>query len=188
VTGLSATLLNLLPVVCGGRRSDNEQLLVWQQPLAWLLLALLTSSCASTPPTQPSDPDSAASQTDAESKTPPVTPPAKQPEAGDATLALLQLSQRAQSAGSLSEAIAYAERAIRINPRQADIWLRLATLELENEQPQSAIQYANKALSLADSPTPLERQAWLLIADARTALGDHEAADAIRTRWGTYPG
>lgn len=163
---------------------------IQRHPLAWLLLILLATGCASTPTTPPPDAangsDSTEQRDDADQ--PEQSAPAQQPDAGDATLALLQLSERAQAAGSLAEAIAYAERAIRIDPRQADLWLRLATLELASEQPESAIQYANKALSLADGQTQLQQQAWLLIADARTVLGDHEAADAIRQRWGTYRG
>lgn len=158
--------------------------------LAWLLLVALAGGCTSTPtaPSSGESPDADRAETPADTQSSAQPAPAPQPDAGDATLALVQLSERAQSAGSLPEAIAYAERAIRINPRQPDLWLRLATLELADEQPQSAIQYANKALSLADGQTQLERQAWLLIADARTALGDHEAAEAIRQRWGTYRG
>lgn len=163
-----------------------------RQPLTWLLLILLASGCTTTPttpsPGETSDSDRTETRTDTQPSGQPTPAPAQQPDAGDATLALLQLSERAQSAGSLPEAIAYAERAIRINPRQADLWLRLATLELANEQPQSVIQYANKALSLADGQQDLQQQAWLLIADARTVLGDHEAAEAIRQRWGTYRG
>lgn len=162
-----------------------------RQSLTWLLLLLLLASgCTATPitPSPGEDSDSDRTDTQASGQPAPAPAPAQQPNVGDATLALLQLSERAQSAGSLPEAIAYAERAIRINPRQADLWLRLATLELANEQPQSVIQYANKALSLADGQQGLQQQAWLLIADARTALGDHEAAEAIRQRWGTYRG
>lgn len=100
----------------------------------------------------------------------------------------MQQSQRAEVAGSLHEAIAYTERAIRINPRQADLWIRLAALELSNQQPQSAIQYANKALSLAADRPDWQRQAWLVIADAKSAMGETSEATAIRERWQTYKG
>ena len=175
-----------------GSVSAQQHRLIQRQSLAWLLLALLASGCTSTPATpaagETSDTDPTETRTDTQPPGQPAPPPAQQPDAAEATLALLQLSERAQSAGSLPEAIAYAERAIRIKPRQADLWLRLATLELANEQPKSAIQYANKTLSLAERQPQLQQQAWLLIADARTALGDDEAAEAIRRRWGTYRG
>ncbi|MEZ5549416.1 MAG: hypothetical protein R3E82_00860 [Pseudomonadales bacterium] len=109
--------------------------------------------------------------------------PRQEPDASAATLALLQQSERAASSGSLTEAISYAERAVRINPRQADLWTRLADLELQNRHPQTAIQYATKAISLAGSRTDWQRDAWLLIAAAKESLGEHDEARTIRERW-----
>ncbi len=105
-----------------------------------------------------------------------------------ATLALLQQSERAASGGSLAEAIAYLERAIRIEPRRADLWVQLAQLEIANQQPTAAIQYANKALALAGTRTDWQRDAWLVIADAKAAQGDLEDASRIRERWRSYRG
>jgi len=157
-----------------------------------LLLAALLGGCSSSPVTpgtppaaspdvvQPAPPEAVPVQ--------PQVPRAAKPDTDSATLALLQQSQRAQSAGSMIEAIAYTERAIRISPRQADLWNRLASLELANGQPGSAIQYANKALTLAGERTDWQRQSWLIIADAKDAQGDHAGAVAIRERWQTYRG
>jgi tetratricopeptide (TPR) repeat protein len=165
----------------------------WRAFVAAILWTLLLAGCASTPPrsTTPSADPPAPAATGAEETERPAaesTPPPRQPRGQNATLALVQQSQRAEAAGSLDEAIAYAERAIRINPRAPDLWLRLASLELTNEQPESTIQYANKALSLIRSRPDWQRQAWLLIADARSALGDEQEAEAIRARWKTYRG
>ncbi|MEE8077443.1 MAG: tetratricopeptide repeat protein [Pseudomonadales bacterium] len=114
--------------------------------------------------------------------------PTESPATATATLALLQQSERAASGGSLAEAIAYLERAIRIEPRRADLWVQLAQLEIANQQPTAAIQYANKALALAGTRTDWQRDAWLVIADAKAAQGDLEDASRIRERWRSYRG
>ncbi len=165
----------------------------WRALTNATLWSLLLAGCSATPTqsTTPAGETQTKTAEDAgETRTPAAqsTPQPSQPTSQNATLALLQQSQRAEAAGSVTEAIAYAERAIRINPRAPDLWLRLASLELTNEQPQSTIQYANKALSLIRTRADWQRQAWLLIADARSALGEEEEADAIRARWQTYRG
>lgn len=160
--------------------------------LACLLLTALLGGCSSSavaPGPQPAaPPDTGQAPAATPSPAPPQTPVAPKPDTNTATLALLQQSQQAQSAGSLNEAIAYTERAIRISPRQADLWIRLASLELANGQPGNAIQYANKALTLAGERTDWQRQSWLIIADAKDAQGNHAEAVTIRERWQTYRG
>jgi len=117
-----------------------------------------------------------------------VSAPGEEPATANATLALLQQSERAASGGSLAEAIAYLERAIRIEPRRADLWVQLAQLEVANQQPAAAIQYANKAIALAGTRTDWQRDAWLVIADAKAAQGELEDATKIRERWRSYRG
>jgi tetratricopeptide (TPR) repeat protein len=105
-----------------------------------------------------------------------------------ATLALIQQSDRAYAAGNAGEAVAYVERAIRLNPHQADLWLRLAELQLARDNPEAAVQFANKAISLAGQRVDWIRDAWLVIANARTAQGNTATANDIRARWRTYRG
>ncbi|MEQ8859837.1 MAG: hypothetical protein RIC56_14435 [Pseudomonadales bacterium] len=104
------------------------------------------------------------------------------------TLALLQQSQRAADGGDLAGAIAYVERAIRLNSRDAALWLRLAGLQLQAERPATAEQLAQKAIALAGNRDDQKRQGWLLVADAREAQGDAAAAERIRERWRTFRG
>lgn len=119
---------------------------------------------------------------------PTASPGGRQPDTTSATLALLEQSERAASAGDADAAVAYVERAIRLNPRAADLWLQLARLQLANADPDAAVQFANKAISLAGDRMDWVRDAWLLIADARAAQGDAASARAIRERWRTYRG
>lgn len=110
------------------------------------------------------------------------------PETQSATVALLNQSQRAHNSGNNIEAVAYVERAIRLNPRQPDLWLRLAELHLAQSDHEAAIQYANKTIALAGQRMDWVKQAWLVIADARAAQGDARGAEEIRHKWQTYRG
>ena len=145
--------------------------------------------CASTPPPADATGAPAEPQPAVEAHPEPSPADANPPaNTGTATLALVRQSHRAQSNGSLLEAIAYAERAIRIERRRADLWVRLAELELANAQPEIAIQHAHKALTLAGDRVDWQRDAWLVIADAKAALGKSAEAVAIREKWQTLRG
>lgn len=162
--------------------------------LAALLGVGLLGGCATTPvtrptpaPTSPPATEEAATAT-APGEERPRPPPGTRPSTDGATLALLQQSERAAESGSLDEALSYVERAVRIEPRRADLWTRLAALELSAGNPTTAIQYAQKALSLAAERPDWQRDAWLVIADAKEALGERSEASAIRQRWRTARG
>lgn len=160
---------------------------------AVLLVAGLLGGCATTPATAPgsttgSEPSARPGEAIPPDRT--ATPPAgtPRPSTDTATLALLQQSERAVESGSVEEALSYVERAVRIEPRRADLWTRLASLELSAGNPTTAIQYAQKALTLATERPDWQRDAWLVIASAKEALGDKAAAAAIRQRWQTARG
>lgn len=166
----------------------------------WAVAALLLTGCAgSRPPTPtpapaPESPQERAGEPrERGDDPPPVTEPQpdpqarEQPRAPSPSLALLQQSERSAEHGDLDSAIAYVERAIRLEPRNASLWLRLGRLKLTAERPAAAEQMAQKALALA-ADDDAERRAWLLMADVREAQGDTEAAARIRARWRTYRG
>lgn len=160
---------------------------------ALLLLNLLLVVGCSTPSVPVPAPETAAeAAADAatpgqlEAAVPPAAPARPSPD--NATLALLNQSDRAALNGDLDEALSYAERAVRIDPRRADLWTRLAELELRSGDAATAIRYAQKALSLAAGSPGLTRDAWLVIADAKEATGAADEAADIRQRWQTARG
>lgn len=108
--------------------------------------------------------------------------------ADPATSALLARSDSALKAGNPGEAIAYVERAMRIRPNDPLLWVRLAELQLANQDPVAAEQLARRAVSLSGSSEALARRAWLLVADAREAQGDQIEARRIRAEWQTGRG
>ncbi len=162
--------------------------------LLLIALVLLAAGCATSPAPTAEPAAEAPGETAAEapeaatSAAAGVETPAPRPSPDQATLALLNQSERAAASGELDEAIAYAERAVRIDSRRADLWTGLARLELANEDPNTAIRYARKALSLAGSRADWQRDAWLVIADAKDALGESAEAAEIRERWQTARG
>ncbi|MDD5034533.1 MAG: tetratricopeptide repeat protein [Methylococcaceae bacterium] len=96
-----------------------------------------------------------------------------------AVMALLDEAQASSSAGRLDNAAATLERAIRIQPRSALLWQRLAEVRLQQHQPDLAENLAKKSNLLARGQGALTRKNWQIIADARRQKGDAEgAADA----------
>ena len=97
-------------------------------------------------------------------------PAAPKPQAS-ATLALQNESQAAAANGDLPRAIQILERAIRIAPDNAELWIELARLHLKEGNAAQAEQFARKALLFTGTNYNLEQQAWVIIADARRASG-----------------
>jgi cytochrome c-type biogenesis protein CcmH/NrfG len=83
------------------------------------------------------------------------------------TLALQDEAQRAATAGDLPKAIQILERAIRIQPDSAQLWIELARCHLKEGNAAQAEQFARKALLFTGNRYDLEQQAWVVIADAR---------------------
>lgn len=119
---------------------------------------------------------------------PAPTPEPEPPRQDPATLALLGQSQRAVEAGNVDEAIAYVERALRMNGQDVELWLRLAELQLLAARPANAEQLAQRAIVMAGSRADWQRRGWLIVADAREARGDREEAERIRFQWRSYRG
>ena len=117
-----------------------------------------------------------------DSITPGVSPyPAAEPAApvnsnNSAVVALLSNAGRQQQGGDIPGAAATLERALRIEPRNARLWHRLAALRLDQQQYRMAADLADKSNSLAPDDRELTRANWRLIARARSALGDSEGA------------
>lgn len=154
-----------------------------------LLLLLTLSGCTTQrASTQPAgDPPPPIYPEVREQPTTPAQPSVPRSDTSIATLALLRDSASAKERGDTGTAITYVERAIRLEPRRADLWVELARLQLPGK-PVAAERYARKALALAGTRMDWQRDAWLVIADATEERGDAAAAEAIRDRYQTYRG
>ena len=155
--------------------------------------ALIATGCAirmpgttrapeATPPPPPPPPSIVRRVIETPPEQPP--PPAPQPQPPTViTEALVDKATNLADAGSAGEAAAMIEQAIRIEPRRGELWLQLATLRLREGEAAMAEQNARKALLFIRPGSADERNAWLLIADARAAQDDFETAEGLREVW-----
>lgn len=112
-----------------------------------------------------------------------ATPPLVSAAQGNpAVLALLDSAQNQQQAGNYEQAAAALERALRLEPRNAMLWHRLAQVRLSQGQWRNAIDFAAKSNSLAGGERNLQASNWLVIAQAKERQGDREGAQAARAR------
>lgn len=86
------------------------------------------------------------------------------------------------TAGNTDKAIASLERALRIEPGNALLWHRFASIRLQQHNWQQAIALARKSNSLASDDDSLKSQNWSIIARAYEGLGDLEKAREARKR------
>ncbi|MCL7422335.1 MAG: tetratricopeptide repeat protein [Methylobacter sp.] len=96
--------------------------------------------------------------------------------------ALVSAADRNSQAGNLESAAAALERAIRIEPRNAALFYKLAELRIKQSKPRLAEDLAKKSALLASKDTRLKRQSWLLIANARVMQKDYDGARAARAK------
>jgi len=86
----------------------------------------------------------------------------------------LRLEQPEQAAASI-------ERAIRIQPNNADLWLDLGAIRFSQKQYVQAESMSKKAISYASQmqqgKQALLHEAWIMIANARYARNDKEGGD-----------
>lgn len=120
-----------------------------------------------------------------------ISPQPTTMEAGQATSAATGLSavdkliakgdsQRRQ--GQYAQAAATLERALRLSPGSGAAYLALARVRLDQQQYREAQQLAHKSLSLAGESRYAQREAWLIIGNARRGLGDIAGATEATTR------
>ncbi|MFZ4504648.1 MAG: hypothetical protein ACOYM1_11945 [Methylovulum sp.] len=84
--------------------------------------------------------------------------------------------------GHLQNATATIERAIRIEPRNATLYYKLALLRLQEARPRLAEDLAKKSAILASNDTRLKKHSWLLIARARKLQNNFEGAKAAQDK------
>ena len=174
-----------------------------------LVLSLSLASCALAPKAAPVPvedrvsrpapaqvPEPAGTETEAatvssglpEALPPPAPPAAPERPLGrtsarpPAVVALLDRVDAAAASGNPAQAAAELERALRISPRDDELWLRLARVRMQQKQWQQAEAVALKCLSLPEGDASTKKAAWSLIGSARQARGDAAGAASARQR------
>ncbi len=96
--------------------------------------------------------------------------------------ALVSAAKQNTKAGDLESAAASIERAIRIEPRNATLFYKLALLRLDQSKPRLAEDLAKKSALLAAADNTLKKHCWLLIAHAREIQKDFAGAKEARAK------
>ncbi|MEW6353835.1 MAG: tetratricopeptide repeat protein [Pseudomonadota bacterium] len=109
-----------------------------------------------------------------EQRTPEQAPPpaadqqsTASPSNSNAVVALLDNAGAQGRSGNLDSAAAALERALRIEPRNAEIWYRLADIRLRQGQYDQAANLAAKSINLAGNNTDLIERNKAIIRQAR---------------------
>jgi len=92
--------------------------------------------------------------------------------------ALVLAANKDSQKGSYDTATTTLERAIRIEPRNAALYYKLAVIKLDQSKPRLAEDLAKKALSIVGKDNQLKKHCWLLIAKARDQQNNEAGAKA----------
>jgi len=96
--------------------------------------------------------------------------------------ALVSAANQNTKAGDLDSAAGAIERAIRIEPRNATLFYKLALLRLQQSKPRLAEDLAKKSALLASTDNTLKKHCWLLITHAREIQQDFEGAKEAKAK------
>jgi hypothetical protein len=111
----------------------------------------------------------------------PETPQAAAPQS-PAVVALVDNADRQAGSGKLDGAAAALERALRIEPRNAGLWQRLADIRLRQKQPGQAESLALKSNTLAVGDKATQAGNWRIIAKSRRMRNDADGARQADSR------
>lgn len=95
---------------------------------------------------------------------------------------LMKKAQSQSQAGDFDSAANSLERALRIEPRNAKLWNRLAGVRYSQESWQKAIQLAAKSNTLSGQNKSLRRENWHLMSNSHKALGNVDAEQKYRNK------
>ena len=97
-----------------------------------------------------------------------TAPSRPQSDASGASGALLAQARNERAAGSFAQATASVERALRLDPNNAELWVERGELALQTGNPAQAGTMARKALSLAGTNSTVSARAQRLLQAAST--------------------
>ena len=142
-----------------------------------VLFSLIYAGCASTPSGQTDANElpiieQASEQTDSS--------PAEAEKPVTAESSLLSNANDSTKLEDYSKAIVLLERAIRLSPRDPNLWIRLSEGYLNNEMFELAEQYARKAIVLSRQDKETQRRAWLQLANVFEKTGKTNEAQKLR--------
>jgi TPR repeat len=99
---------------------------------------------------------------------------------------LVMAANENTQSGNYDSAAAAIERAIRIEPRNAALYYKLAVVRLNQSKPRLAEDIARKAALLAADDNNLRKHSWLLIANARELQSNFAGAQKAKLEAAKY--
>ncbi|RAU16615.1 hypothetical protein DN062_17350 [Nitrincola tibetensis] len=111
----------------------------------------------------------------------PSAPTPSLPE-NTAVVALLEAARSDTNSGDLRGAQSRLERALRISPREPDVYYELAEVKRQFGQFLDAEQVALRGVGVAEGQSAQLRKLWILISQIRTEAGDLAGAEDARER------
>lgn len=103
-----------------------------------------------------------------------------------AVVALLESARTDTGAGDLRTAQSRLERALRIAPRDPEVYLQLADVQRRQGQFLQAEQVALKGISIASGQSSALRRLWNLVAEIRSEGGNSAGAAEAKKRAAAY--
>lgn len=103
-----------------------------------------------------------------------------------AVIALLETAKQDSGSGNLRTAQSRLERALRIAPRDPEVYIQLADVQRRQGQFLQAEQVALKGVSVASGQRSALRRLWTLIADIRQEAGNAAGAKEARLKAAAY--
>jgi len=104
------------------------------------------------------------------------------PQPAKAVQILIRRADDQRHAGDYASAAVSLERGLRIEPRNAKLWNRLAHVRAAQRRYGQVSQFAAKSNAFVASDDALQADNWTLIAQARLAQGDKRGAAKARER------
>lgn len=144
--------------------------------------AVSSETAESSLPTPPAAQETVESPLTSASELTPFEPIEATVPLSPAVGALVSAANQNSKDGDLDSAAASIERAIRIEPRNATLFYKLALLRLKQSKPHLTEDLAKKSALLASTDNTLKRHCWLLIAHARELQQDFSGAKEAKTK------
>ena len=113
-----------------------------------------------------------------------TAPPSDNP----VVVSLLEQADGFAASGQLDRAAASVERGLRIAPKDASLWQKLARIRLEQGRYHQAESLAKKSIALARGRPGMIADNWKIVAEARRAAGDEMGARRALEKMLQYSG
>jgi len=174
-----AVLLALIPFLASCAPKKKVNLPVYREEPPG---QVQTAPPASTPPSQPQMQPPERQPATVPEAAPELPSPARISPPPGQVGTLLARATKAMQTGQLDKAEMHLERALRLSPREAQLWHTMARVRFEQGNYAQAVQLCLKSNSLAGKNGAVVRRNWLLMEKAYLKTGEEKKAAQARQK------